>query len=56
MAISARLDTLTLKHLDLDTCIEEEMRSPLPDYLRISDLKRQKIRIKKEIIQLSATG
>lgn len=56
MAKSARLKTLTVKHSDLDTRIEKEMRSPLPDHLRISNLKKQKLLLKEEIKQLSATG
>lgn len=56
MAKSARLDTLTVKHSELDIRIEEEMRSPLPDHLRISNLKRQKLSLKEEIKQLSAAG
>jgi len=56
MATSARLNTLTLKHTDLDFRIAEEMRSPLPDHLRISDLKKQKLLIKDELEQLSATA
>ena len=56
MAISARLDRLTDKHSNLDVRIEEEMRSPLPDHLRISSLKKQKLLLKEEIKQLSATG
>jgi len=56
MAKSARLNTLTVRHSDLDTRIEKEMRSPLPDHLRISALKKQKLLLKEEINQLSATA
>ena len=56
MAKSARLKTLTVKHSDLDTRIEQEMRNPLPDYLRISNLKKQKLLLKEEINQLSAVS
>ena len=49
MAKSARLETLTVKHSDLDAFIEKEMRSPSPDHLRISKLKKQKMRLKEEI-------
>ena len=56
MAKSARLDTLTVKHAELDARIKEEMRSLVPDHLRISDIKRQKLSLKEEIKQLSATG
>jgi len=53
MAKSARLKTLNVKHSDLDTRIQVEMRSPLPDHLRISELKKQKLQLKDEIKQLS---
>jgi len=56
MAKLARLKTLTVKHTELDTRIEKEMRSPLPDHLRISELKKRKLLIKEEITQLSATA
>jgi len=56
MIKSARLETLTVKHSDLDVRIEQEMRSPLPDHLRISDLKKQKLLLKEQISQLSATA
>ncbi len=56
MAKSARLKTLTVKHSDLDTRIEQEMRNPLPDHLRISNLKKQKLLLKEEINQLSAVS
>lgn len=54
MAKSARLKTLTVRHTELDIRIEQEMRSPLPDHLQISDLKKQKLLLKDEIEQLSA--
>jgi len=54
MINSARLETLTIRHSDLDACIEKEMRSPLPDHLRISEFKKQKLLLKEEISQLSA--
>ncbi len=46
MAVSARLEQLSSKHLTLDMQIQQEMRSPLPDTLRISQLKKQKLHIK----------
>ena len=56
MAKSARLETLTNKHSNLDVVIEQEMRRPSPDYLRISELKKQKLLLKEEISQFSATA
>ncbi len=56
MAKSARLETLTVKHSNLDNRIQAEMRSPLPDYLRISELKKQKLQLKDEINHLSVSN
>lgn len=49
MAVSARLEMLSAKHSTLDKEIQEEMRSPVPDTMRISELKRQKLQIKDAI-------
>ncbi|MEP3890828.1 MAG: YdcH family protein [Hellea sp.] len=49
MAVSARLEQLSSKHTTLDMQIREEMRSPLPDTMRISRLKREKLQIKDTI-------
>ncbi len=49
MAVSARLEQLSSKHLTLEKQIQQEMRSPLPDTLRISQLKKQKLQIKDMI-------
>jgi len=46
MAVSARLEQLSSKHTTLDMQIRQEMRSPIPDTLRISRLKKQKLQIK----------
>ena len=54
MAVSARLEQLSSKHLTLDMQIQQEMRSPLPDTLRIAHLKKQKLQI-KDIIKDSGT-
>lgn len=54
MAVSARLEQLSNKHTTLDMQIRQEMRSPIPDTLRISYLKKQKLQIKDEIKNVSA--
>jgi hypothetical protein len=52
MEVDARLDSLTSKHSELELAIEDESHRPLPDSLRVSLLKRQKLRIKDEITRL----
>ena len=56
MAVSARLEQLSSKHLTLDMQIQQEMRSPLPDTLRISQLKKQKLQIKDMIKDVSESA
>ncbi len=46
MAVSARFEQLSEKHSTLETQIRQEMRSPMPDTLRLSSLKKQKLHIK----------
>ena len=55
MAVSARLEQLSSKHLTLDMQIQQEMRSPLPDTLRISQLKKEKLQIKDMIKNFAAS-
>ncbi len=50
MAAEAHLLELKYKHAKIDNQIKQEMKSPLPDTLRISMLKRKKLQIKDLII------
>ena len=52
MAIDARIRELGSRHQSLDHMIEQEMRSPAADSLRLRTLKRQKLRLKEEIEHL----
>ncbi|MFQ6016664.1 MAG: YdcH family protein [Kiloniellaceae bacterium] len=49
MSADERLDSLRAKHACLEALIEEEKHRPHPDDLRLSELKREKLRIKDEI-------
>jgi hypothetical protein len=49
MQTDERLDTLNDKHATLERAIEKENLRPHPDDIRISELKREKLRIKDEI-------
>ncbi len=49
MQTDERLDTLNDKHAIVERAIEEENLRPHPDDIRISELKREKLRIKDEI-------
>jgi hypothetical protein len=49
MAIESRLRELDTRHRDLDHAIENEARRPSVDAMRLSQMKRQKLKIKEEI-------
>jgi hypothetical protein len=52
MALDARLEELSEKHRALDRKIEEELARPTSDDLKITEWKRQKLRLKDEIERL----
>jgi hypothetical protein len=54
MSHQERLDALKTRHQALETAIAEENAHSHPDEVRISTLKKQKLRIKDEIAGLSA--
>lgn len=47
---TAHLSALEAKHAVLDQRISEEAHRPLPDTRVLGDLKKQKLRLKEEII------
>ena len=49
MAIEARIRELDSRHHDLDVAINEELKRPASDTLRVAKLKKQKLRLKEEI-------
>lgn len=54
MSISSHLDELRRKHAVLEQKIETEVRSPGSDDLQITEMKREKLRLKEEIHRLSS--
>jgi hypothetical protein len=54
MSLDERIETLKIKHHDLEEAIQQESNRPRPDDLEIHRLKKQKLQIKDEIAQLSA--
>lgn len=54
MALSAHLEQLQNKHATLDAKIQHELRHPIPDTLRLSQMKKQKLRIKEQISHMHA--
>lgn len=53
MAVLDRVETLRAKHADLDQKILEEENRPSPDQFLIAELKREKLRIKDQIADLT---
>ena len=54
MSVEEHIEALRSKHASLKEAIDTENQRPHPDDLRISELKREKLRIKDEIAELSA--
>ena len=52
MIAEPHLESLKIKHADLDAKIADEERRPHPDDDVIHDLKKQKLRIKDELAGL----
>ena len=50
---TAHISALEAKHAVLDQRISAESQRPLPDALAIADLKKQKLKLKEEML---ATG
>lgn len=53
MAVEARIRELNNRHRDLDRAIEEEIKHPAFDDIKLRRLKQQKLRLKEEVQALS---
>ncbi|MEM9049798.1 MAG: DUF465 domain-containing protein [Pseudomonadota bacterium] len=53
MTVTAHISELQKKHEHLATVIESESRLPAVNHLRLTELKREKLRLKDEIARLS---
>ncbi|MEE9139630.1 MAG: YdcH family protein [Alphaproteobacteria bacterium] len=54
MTVQDHIASLKARHAELEQAIETENSRPLPDELLLHDLKRQKLRIKDEIAQITS--
>lgn len=54
MSLFAHIEELTAKHQDIHRQIEMEMSRPLVDSLKVSELKRRKLRLKEKIEKLKS--
>ena len=55
MSIETHVESLTLKHAEIDNIIAQEELRPFPDTIRLMQLKRKKLRIKEEMQRLEVT-
>jgi hypothetical protein len=53
MTSQDRVEALREQHAALERAIDEENKHPFPNQVAISDLKRQKLRIKDQLVQLA---
>ena len=49
MSLEAHLESLMRKHGNLETEITQAMSRPVPDQAELTQLKREKLRLKEEI-------
>ena len=56
MSLSSHVEELKKKHQTLSNQVEEAQRSPGANDLEISELKKQKLRLKEEIARLSVNA
>ena len=56
MSLSSHLEELRRKHETLSERVSNVQQSPGSTDLEITELKKQKLRLKEEIERLSATG
>lgn len=52
MSVLAHIDVLQEKHAILESEISMESARPLPDFVRITELKKQKLSLKEELVRL----
>jgi len=52
MAIEGRIRELGSRHKTLDQAIEDELRRPAADEVRLHELKRRKLKLKEELENL----
>lgn len=52
---NAHVETLNARHARLDAKLAEERNRPLPDAARLTQIKREKLRLKEELVRGSHT-
>ena len=54
MALDARIRELGSRHQSLEQALQDELRRPHADDIRVKELKRRKLRLKEEMESLRA--
>lgn len=54
MNAGEQIEALKARHAQLETVLEEEARRPHPDPLTIAQIKKEKLRLKDELMRLDA--
>lgn len=54
MNMSAHISSLNSRKNEIDAEIEYEMKRPMPDFIRLSELKRKKMALKEEIRMMAS--
>ena len=52
MTISAYINALSSKKNELENQIQSEMRNPMPDFTKISQLKKLKLAVKTQMSEM----
>lgn len=55
MSIETHVESLNLKHAEIENIIAQEETRPVPDTIRLMQLKKRKLRIKEEMHRLEVT-
>jgi hypothetical protein len=56
MALESRIRELDTRHRTLDNQIEAALKMPSVDSVQLTEMKRQRLKIKEEIAALSSRG
>lgn len=52
MTVSAYINALSAKKSELEAQIQDEMKSPMPDFAKISQLKKLKLAVKTQMVEI----
>lgn len=53
MSAQTHVESLNRKHAEIENVIAQEELRPQPDTVRLSELKKQKLRLKEELTRFS---